>query len=102
MNKPSNDPDDPIVAEKDVPSFEIIEKKIKEIDTSIIIFRIYYFFSSMSYRFQLIRKDKMCMLEIPRALLENLGSDGVSSDHELSEILRLNIENEDCWVEVES
>jgi hypothetical protein len=96
------DPDDPLVAESDVPSFDVLDKKIKEIDNLIIIYRIYYFFNSMAYRFQLLRKDKMCTIEIPRSLLEDLGRDGTSADREISNIISLNIENEDCWMDVES
>ena len=96
------DPDDPLVAESDVPSFDVLDKKIKEIDNSIIIYRIYYFFDSMAYRFQLLRKNKMCIIEIPRVLLEDLGRDGTSADREISDIISLNIENEDCWNTVES
>jgi len=96
------DPDDPLVAESDVPSFDVLDKKIKEIDNLIIIYRIYYFFNSMAYRFQLLRKDKMCTIEIPRSLLEDLGRDGTSADREISSIILLNIENEECWKDVES
>lgn len=96
------DPNDPLVAESDVPSFDVLDKKIKEIDNSIIVYRIYYFFDSMAYRFQLLRKDRMCIIEIPRALLEDLGRDGTSADREISDIISLNIENEDCWAVVES
>lgn len=92
-----DDPDDPLVQEKDVPSFKILEEKIKEIDNTIIIFRVYYFFNSRIYRFQLLKKDKMCIVEIPRSLLEGLGNDGASAYHELSKLLDLNIENADCW-----
>ena len=96
------DPNDPLVAESDVPSFAVLDKKIKETDNSIIIYRIYYFFDSMAYRFQLLRKDKMCTIEIPRSLLEELDRDGTSADREISHIISLNIENEDCWNVVES
>jgi hypothetical protein len=96
------DPDDPLVAEKDVPGFNIIEKKIREIDNNIIIYRVYYFFERIIYRFQLLRKDRMCIIEIPRALLEELGQDGTSADREISKIISMNIENEDCWSPVES
>ncbi len=92
-----DDPDDPLVSEKDVPSFNLVEERIKEIDNSIIIFRVYYFFDSRIYRFQLIKKDKMCIIEIPRSLLENLGKDGTSAGRELSKILDLKIESDECW-----
>ncbi len=97
MDELINDPDDPVVDEKDVPSFNILEKKIKEIDNTIIIYRIFYFFSSRSYRFQLIKKDKMCMFDLPRDILENLSHDGDSSERDISRIIATNIENEDCW-----
>ncbi|UCH44859.1 MAG: hypothetical protein JSV11_11255 [Nitrospiraceae bacterium] len=102
MVDPLDDPDDPIVEEKDVPSFEIIARKIKDIDNSIIIFRIYYFFSRRAYKFQLIRKDRMCMFEISRELLENLGKDGTSSEQQISDMLTLNVDSEECWKRVES
>ena len=97
-----DDPDDPLVSEKDVPSYEIVEQKIKEIDNTIIIFRIYYLFNTFMFRFQLMKKDKMCMFEIPRRLLESLGSDGTNTERELSKILDANIENPECWAEYEA
>jgi hypothetical protein len=95
-----DDPDDPMVTENEVPSYDVIAEKIKEIDNTIVIYRIYYLFSTFMYRFQLIKKDKMCMLEIPRSLLENLNKDGASSERELLQILDLNIENPDCWTDI--
>ena len=97
-----DDPDDPLVSEKDVPSYDVIEQKIKEIDNTIIIFRIYYLFDTFMFRFQLMKKDKMCMFEIPRRLLESLGNDGTSAERELLKILDANIENPDCWAEFET
>jgi hypothetical protein len=95
-----DDPDDPMVTENEVPSYDVIAEKIKEIDNTIVIYRIYYLFNTFMYRFQLIKKDKMCMLEIPRSLLENLNKDGASSERELLQILDLNIENPDCWTDI--
>ncbi len=95
-----DDPDDPLVTANDVPSYRIVEEKIKEIDNSIIIFRIYYFFNTFMYKFQLIKKDKMCVLEIPRSLLESISKDGTTSEQELSKILALKIENSDCWTDI--
>jgi bisphosphoglycerate-dependent phosphoglycerate mutase len=92
-----DDTDDPVVEEKDVPSFSIIEEKIKAIDNTIIIYRVYYFFNSRIFRFQLIKKNKMCMIELHRNLLESLGKDGTSAEQQLMRILDLNIENDDCW-----
>jgi len=102
MINPLDDPDDPIVEEKDVPSFDIIASKIKDIDNSIIVFRIYYFFSTRTYKFQLIRKDRMCMVDISRELLENLGRDGTSSEQQISEMLALKVDSEECWNKVDS
>ncbi len=99
MDELVNDPDDPIVDEKDVPSFHLIEKQIKELDNTIIIYRIFYFFSSRTYRFQLIKKNKMCMIDLPRGILEDLGRDGTSSELDILEVITSNIENEDCWKE---
>ena len=95
-----DDPDDPLVTEDSVPSYSVIEEKIKEIDNGIIIYRVYYLFNTFTFRFQLIKKDKMCVLEIPRALLENLSKDGSTSKRELLQILNFNIENEECWAEL--
>jgi len=95
------DEDDPVVAEKDVPSFNVVQEKIKEIDNTVIIFRVYYFFTTRIFRFQLMKKDKMCMIEISRNLLESLGKDGMSADHELSKLLDINIESTECWRDFE-
>jgi hypothetical protein len=92
-----DDDDDPVVLEKDVPSFDVVDQKIKELDNTIIVYRIYYFFNTFVYRFQLIKKDKMCMIEIPRDLLESMHTNGSSSERELSDIIARNIDNEECW-----
>ena len=96
-----DDPDDPLITANDVPSYHIIEDKIKEIDTTIIVFRIYYLFNTFTYRFQLIKKDKMCIVEFPRSLLENLNKDGTRAEQALSKILNLKLEDSDCWTEVD-
>ena len=92
-----DDPDDPVITAKDVPSYQTVEEKIKEIDNTIIVYRIFYLFDSFIYRFQLIKKNKMCILEIPRNLLENLNKDGTRARQELYRILNLKIEDADCW-----
>jgi hypothetical protein len=95
-----DDPDDdPVVLEKDVPSFDVVDQKIKELDNTIIVYRIYYFFNRFVYRFQLIKKNKMCMIEIPRNLLENMHTNGGSAEQELSNIITSNIDNEECWTD---
>ncbi len=95
-----DDPDDPLVKANDVPSYLVVEEKIKEIDNTIIIFRIFYLFNSFIYRFQLIKKNKMCIMEIPRSLLENLNKDGTRAERELQKILNLKIEDIDCWNDI--
>jgi len=94
-----DDPYDPVVLEKDVPSYEVVEQKIKELDNTIIVYRIYYFFNIFVFRFQLIKKDKMCMMEIPRSLLESINKNGSDAEQELSKIIHLNIENAECWAD---
>lgn len=95
-----DDPDDPLITASAVPSYQVVEEKIKEIDNTIIIFRIFYLFNSFIYRFQLIKKNKMCVLEIPRSLLENLNKDGTRAERELLKILNLKIEDTDCWYDI--
>lgn len=85
------------VSRKDVPSFEIVEEKIKEIDGSIIVLRIFYIFMHIAYKFQLIKNDKLCSIEIPRKLLEGVkGRDSVLEE-ELIRILDTNIQHADSW-----
>lgn len=92
---------DPIVTEDKVPSYEIVEEKIKEIDSNIIISRTFYIFDNLSYRFQLIKKDKMCMVEIPKRLLDDLKIDILTSEQELTNILKLYVQSPDCWTKFE-
>lgn len=94
-----DDPDDPVMEEKDVPSYDTVEQKIKEIDSTIIVYRIFYFFNTFTFRFQLIKKDKMCVLEIPRNLLESLNKNGASAERELNDLLNLHIDNSECWAD---
>lgn len=95
-----DDPDDPLITADDVPSYQVIAEKIKEIDNTIIIFRIYYLFNSFTYRFQLIKKNRMCIVELPRTLLENLNKDGTQAEQTLTKILNLKLEDADCWTEI--
>lgn len=99
-HKKGKDMNDPMVAEDKVPSYEIVEGKIKEFDSTIIISRIFYIFDNLSYRFQLIKKDKMCMVEIPKRLLDDLKNGSPTSEQELAEILRLYVKSSNCWIEV--
>ncbi|HDH34384.1 MAG TPA: hypothetical protein ENG88_02890 [Nitrospirae bacterium] len=92
--------DDPLVTEDRVPSYEKVKEKIGQIDNTIIIIRTFYNFDNLTYRFQLIKKEKMCVMEIPKGLLDDLKNDGSSAEHELTDILKLYIENSDCWTYV--
>ena len=94
------EPIDPLVSEDKVPSYNVVEEIIKEIDHTIIIYRIYYLLGVSIYRFQLIKKDKMCIIEIPRSILENIGLDGTKAQHQLSKIINTKIEDEGCWAEL--
>jgi len=96
------DDPDPVVSEKDVPSYDLVEQKIKELDNTIIVYRIYYFFTIFVFRFQLIKKDKMCMMEITRSLLENINKNGADAEKELSKIVELNVENAECWADFQA
>lgn len=85
------------VSSNDVPSFEIVEEKIKEIDGSIIVLRIFYIFMHIAYKFQLIKNDKLCSIEIPRKLLEGVRGRNSILEEELTRILDTNIQHADCW-----
>ncbi len=90
---------DPRISEDRVPSYKKVEETIRQIDNTIIIARIYYVFSDLkfAYRFQLIKKNKICILEIPKKLLDDLKHDGISSEQELSDILNARIQSSECW-----
>jgi hypothetical protein len=91
---------DPLVSEDKIPSYGVVEDIIREIDHTIIIYRVYYLLGIFTYRFQLLKKDKMCIIEIPRVLLESLGTDGTRAAQELSKIINKKIEDEECWADV--
>jgi len=91
-----------MVSEDRVPSYRIVEEKIREIDNTIIIARVYYIFNNGNfiYRFQLIKKERMCIIDIPRKLLDNL-KDNLSYQQELTTILNSHILRPDCWAKFE-
>ena len=95
-----NEPIDPLVSEDKVPSYNVVEDIIKEIDHTIIIYRIYHLLGVFIYRFQLLKKDKMCIIEIPGTLLKNIGMDGTKAEQELSKIINTKVEDEECWAEL--
>lgn len=94
------DDPDPLVTEDKVPSYEAIKEKLKEIDHTIIIYRIYYLLTTFKYRFQLIKKNQMCIIEIPRAFLESYSKNGMKSEQQLTKLINSNIENETCWRDI--
>lgn len=95
-----DDPIDPLMSEDKVPSYNVVEEIIREIDHTIIIYRVYYLLGIFMYKFQLIKKDKMCIIEIPSALLESQGNDGTGAEQDLSKIITTKIEDEECWYEI--
>ncbi|GBE03789.1 hypothetical protein BMS3Abin09_00711 [bacterium BMS3Abin09] len=95
-----DDPIDPLMSEDKVPAYNVVEEIIREIDHTIIIYRIYYLLGIFVYKFQLIKKDKMCVVEIPRALLESQGNDGTRAEQELSKLIITRIEDEESWYEL--
>ncbi len=90
-----------MVTEERVPSYEAVKEKIKQIDNTIIIYRVFYNFDNLSYRFQLIKKDKMCIVEIPKMLLDDLKNNGSSSDQKLAQILKVYTSSSECWNKVD-
>lgn len=85
------------VSKEEVPSYEIVEEKIREIDGSIIILRIFYIFMHIAYKFQMIKNDKLCTVEIPRKLLEDLRKKNIILEEELNRIIISSLEHSDCW-----
>ncbi len=85
------------VTKHEVPSYDIVEEKIKEIDGSIIVLRIFYIFMHIAFKFQLIKNDKLCSVEIPRKLLEGLKARNSIFEDELNRILDSSLQQSDCW-----
>jgi hypothetical protein len=88
------------VSRNEVPSYEIVEEKIKEIDQSIIVLRIFYIFMHIAYKFQLIKNDKLCTVEIPRKMLEGLKAGNAILEEELNKLLDSSLQHADCWNKV--
>ncbi len=80
-----------------VPSFEIVEDKIKDMDGAVIIFRIFYIPEKLTYSFQLLRNNRICMFEITRQLLDDLKNRRPSADDELTNILNTHLKDSGCW-----
>lgn len=79
---------DPQVSKERIPSYERVESKIRELDGTVIILRVFYSIENLSYNFQLLKNNKMCSVEIPRRLLEELKDGDMEKEYELTTILR--------------
>ncbi len=93
---------DPRVSEDKVPAYDIVEAKIRQLDNTVIIFRVFYILGRFLYKFQLLRKDKLCILEIPKKMLLDIRDGDISADLELSRILEVSLDSSDCWKHVNS
>ncbi|MBI5741829.1 MAG: hypothetical protein HZA16_14090 [Nitrospirae bacterium] len=93
---------DPRVQEDRVPAYEIIETMIREIDNTIIVFRVFYILDRFIYKFQFLKKDTMCIVEIPKKLLLDVKTGDPESERKLAGIITSFIESSDCWNKVES
>jgi hypothetical protein len=91
---------DPRVSEDKVPAYDIVENKIRQFDNTVIIFRIFYMLNTFIYKFQLLRKDKLCILEIPKKMLLDLRNGDVIADKEMTRILESCLDSSDCWKSV--
>jgi len=88
---------DPRVTEDKVPAYDIIETKIRHIDNTVMIFRIFYMLDTFNFKFQLLRKDKLCILEIPKKMLLDLKNGDLLADQEITRIIESSLEGSDCW-----
>ena len=91
---------DPRVSEDKVPAYDVIEAKLRQLDNTVIIFRIFYLLDKFIYKFQLLRKDKLCILEIPKKMLIELKNGNAAADYEMTKILENCLENDDRWKNV--
>jgi hypothetical protein len=92
--------DDPIVAEDKIPAYDTVEEKIRQIDSTVIIARTFYVPDNLLYRFQLVKKNKMCMMEVPKKLLDDLKNNSATSEEDLKNLIQLYIQHPDAWVEI--
>ncbi|MBI5057401.1 MAG: hypothetical protein HZB61_12375 [Nitrospirae bacterium] len=88
------------LTEDKVPAYEVVKEKIEQIDNTIVIARVFFMFDTFTYRFQLFKKDKMCMVELPKKLLDTVKNDGTAPQLQLMNILNVYIESSECWNEL--
>lgn len=93
---------DPQVSEDRVPAYDIIEATIKQLDNTVIIFRIFYILDRFVYKLQLLKKDTMCVVEIPKKLLLAAKNGDHESERQLTLTLTSSIESTECWHKVET
>lgn len=91
---------DPRVTEDKVPAYDVIEAKLRQLDNTVIIFRIFYLLDTFIYKFQLLRKDKLCIMEIPKKTLVELKNGNTTADYEMTKLLENCLDNDDCWKNV--
>jgi hypothetical protein len=91
---------DPRVSEDKVPAYDIVENKIRQFDNTVIIFRIFYMLDTFIFKFQLLRKDKLCILEVPKKMLLDLRNGDLIADKEMTRILESCLDSSDCWKNV--
>lgn len=84
-----------------VPSYKIVEEKIKQIDRTIMIFRIFFIPVESIYRFQLMKRDRMCTVELHKTLLDTLKNGDTTAEEELAEILLISIDNDEFWTDIQ-
>ena len=85
------------VTKEVVQSFEIVEEKIKDMDGAVIIFRVFDIPEKLTYSFQLLRNNRICMFEISMQLLDDLKNRRPSADDELTNILNSYLKDSGCW-----
>ncbi len=54
----------------------------------------------IAFKFQVIKNDKLCSVEIPRKLLEGLKYRNALLEDELNRILDTSLQQADCWTQV--
>jgi hypothetical protein len=54
----------------------------------------------IAYKFQLIKNDRLCTIEIPRTMLEGLKARNAMLEEELTQLLDSTIQHADCWNKV--
>ncbi len=88
------------LSEDKVPAYEVVKEKIREIDNTIIITKVFYIFDTITYRFQLFKKEKMCMVELPKKLLDAIKNKCSAHEQHLTNVLIECIKGSDCWIEL--